>query len=160
MTDIGYAEGAPYLSLDHNPMMANDALLPSQFYDIVLRSHEPTPEHKLMAALLEDALRCWIGKGTWTVAHRVRLQVEANKWLFGNYESPFSLEQVCDYLCHADGSSLEPNWIRTELRKLPQDGISGLSQFNIVRHASDIRRSITENRRRRRNNHCVRSNRL
>jgi hypothetical protein len=99
-------------------------MMMSQFFDM-LRPSEASGEHRLMAAVLEDALHCWIGAGyaasgpgptdppfaQWQSEKRGRLRAEADAWIFGGYPAPFSFAAVCDAL------GLEPDYIRKKLRE-------------------------------------------
>jgi hypothetical protein len=104
-----------------------DVLLPVQIDYLLRRSfadsgHNQSPERDLFAALLDDALRCWLGAvGVLTgnvVGHgpcrlrRSRLHAEADRWIFGDYECVVSFEMVCSLL------GLDAQWIRDSLRRV------------------------------------------
>jgi len=113
---------------DIDPAIIGAELLPSQFYDQLHRSADRTPEQRLMAAILEDALYCYLGSGTaWAGANyhcqitnkNERLRLEAERWLFGSFSAPLNFEMVCAAL------GLDPGWIRRELRR-PEIGPRGV----------------------------------
>src|SRR6266478_6012886 len=95
--------------IDLSQIVANDAILPEQYCDLIARSTQLCPELRLLLAVLDDALRCWVGK-TGTFATRERRQAEAEKWLFGNYETVLSFIFVCQYL------NIDPHYFRDHLR--------------------------------------------
>ncbi len=100
-------------------------LLPEQFNDLVHRSSERRPEQRLMLAILEDALYCWLGVPAlggcqgenhiqacqrWTTVKQMRLHREANRWIFeDDPKAPLSFAAVCAALC------LDPDFIRARL---------------------------------------------
>ncbi|MBV8362438.1 MAG: hypothetical protein JO189_31570 [Deltaproteobacteria bacterium] len=89
-------------------------ILPSQFHDLFQRSGERSPEHRLMMALLEDALHCWLNStapGIFTTVKREKAHREADAWIFGGYCAPLTFVQVCSWL------NLDPEYIRRELLK-------------------------------------------
>jgi hypothetical protein len=113
-------------ALDNNSLIANDAILPSQFADLISRSTEGSPEHLLFLTVLEDALRCWLCSSAlggwnrnnretyhaWASSKRIRLHNEADRWLFGHYSAPLTFAAVCAVL------DINADWIRSELKKL------------------------------------------
>jgi len=84
-----------------------DHLLPVQFTELLQRPSERTPEHKLMAAVLEEAIRTFCRCAGARGARRRRLFREAAEWFASHDVSwPFAFENVCEAL------ALEPEWIR------------------------------------------------
>jgi hypothetical protein len=89
-----------------------DQMLPVQFAELLQRSAERTPELRLMAAVLEDAIRTFCrGPGSRGV-RRQRLFRETADWFESSDVTwPFSFENICDAL------ALEPGWVRRLLRR-------------------------------------------
>jgi hypothetical protein len=109
-----------------------DTLLPEQFGDL-FRSTERTPEQRLMLAILEDAIRCWLGVPTalrndpWMASKRTRLAREADIWLFDDgAKAPISFKTCCGAL------GIEPEWFRQKLRKIAEAPISDESRSNFT----------------------------
>ena len=79
-----------------------DIILPAQMWR---RRH--SPEHRLMIAVLRDAINCLLkdqGNG--------RTSREAQQWIMGpDVDWPFSFENVCDVL------GLDPGCLRSGLRR-------------------------------------------
>jgi len=89
-----------------------DRLLPVQFVELLQRPTERTPELRLMAAVLEDALRTFCGCAGASGRRNQRLFQEAADWFASSDASwPFAFENICDAL------GLEPAWIRQLLRR-------------------------------------------
>jgi len=87
-----------------------DQLLPVQFFELLQRPPERSPELRLMAAVLEDAVRrfcvCAGAAGT----RRRREFEETADWFQSTDTSwPFSFENICQAL------GLAPAWIRRML---------------------------------------------
>jgi hypothetical protein len=105
---------------------------PSQFYDLLFRQIEPTPERRLMAAILEDGLRCWIRNGS--------RHDEADRWIFGDSVwAPLTFETVCGAL------GIDPAWLRERLRRRPST--QKLSQVRITVRVTDAQRIGLKKRR-------------
>jgi len=89
-----------------------DHLLPVQFTELLQRPSERTPEHKLMAAVLEEAIRTFCRCAGARGARRRRLFREAAEWFASHDMSwPFAFANVCEAL------ALEPEWIRRALQR-------------------------------------------
>ena len=89
-----------------------DRLLPVQFVELLQRPTERMPELRLMAAVLEDALRTFCGCAGAPGRRNQRLFQEAADWFASSDASwPFAFENICDAL------GLEPAWIRQLLRR-------------------------------------------
>jgi hypothetical protein len=87
--------------------LASDHLLPVQYAELLQRSSVRTPELKLMAAVLEDAIRCFCQCAGSPGLRSQRLFRETAEWFESHDASwPFAFENVCEYL------ALEPDWIR------------------------------------------------
>jgi hypothetical protein len=92
--------------------LASEHLLPVQFTELLQRPFGRTPELRLMAAVLEDAIRSfWQCAGSRGVRSQ-RLFRETAEWFESHDVSgPFTFENICDAL------SLEPEWIRRVLAR-------------------------------------------
>jgi hypothetical protein len=120
-----------------------DTLLPEQFGDL-FRSTERTPEQWLMLAILEDAIRCWLGVPTalrndpWMASKRMRLAREADIWLFDDdAKAPISFKTCSGAL------GIEPEWIRQKLRKVAEAGVSDESCSNFAGQGDEVDVSCT-----------------
>lgn len=98
----------PHGSADTIP----DLLLPVQFTELLQRSSDRSGEQRLMAAVLEEAMRSFC---QWAGAPGMRAQRlfgEAAEWFASDDVSwPFAFENVCHAL------ALDPEWIRRLLRR-------------------------------------------
>ena len=89
-----------------------DHLLPVQFAELLQRPTERTPEHKLRAAVLEEAIRTFCRCAGARGARSRRLFREAAEWFASHDVSwPFAFENVAEAL------ALEPEWIRRTLQR-------------------------------------------
>ncbi len=89
-----------------------DHLMPVQFTELLQRPSQRSGEQRLMAAVLEDAMRSFC---QWADAPGMRAQRlfgEATEWFASPDVSwPFAFENVCSAL------ALDPEWIRGLLRR-------------------------------------------
>ena len=94
-------------------------ILPEQFAGM-LRSAEVSPEHRLMVAILEDALACYLGGGKiiglYRLSKREALHWEAERWIFGANDTLLPFSDVCNAL------NMDPVWLRRELEKRSASG--------------------------------------
>jgi hypothetical protein len=120
-------------------LSVEERILPEQFRELLHGSAEPSGEHRLMLALLEDALHCWLRVGgfdtTLTTVKQERAHREADAWIFGGYLAPLSFEQVCGWL------NLNPDYIRRELLKLSGTGSTNLPRYTRTRVRVAVGRS-------------------
>ena len=87
-----------------------DPLLPVQFTELLQRPSERTPEQRLVAAVLDEAIRTFCACAGRRGMRHQRLFREAAEWFASRDESwPFAFENVCDAL------GLEPEWMRRTL---------------------------------------------
>ncbi len=92
--------------------LAPDQMLPVQFAELLQRASERTPELRLMAAVLEDAIRTFCRCAGSRGVRNQRLFRETAEWFDSSDASwPFGFENICDAL------GLEPDWIRGLLRR-------------------------------------------
>lgn len=85
-------------------------MMPVQWAGLVGKASENRPEVRLMAAILEDALRCYSKSPTvvggpgrhdfeqWRRSKRRELQAEAAEWFFGGDDAQVTFGMVCDVL--------------------------------------------------------------
>ena len=89
-----------------------EQILPVQFAELLQRSSEPTPERRLMAAVLEDAIRTFCRCADSRGVRRKRLFSGTADWFESpDVRWPFSFANICDAL------ALEPGWVRRLLRR-------------------------------------------
>ena len=100
----------PWLSARFDP----DFLVPDQFFDMTRRRSMVDGEPRLVFAVLEDAVRCYV-KTANSSRRRDRAQFdEAQRWFHAEagIHSPFSFEYICDVL------GIEPVSLRARLKLL------------------------------------------
>ncbi len=104
----------PWLSSRFEP----DFLVPVQFYDLTRRRGSLDGETRLVFAVLEDAVRCYV-KNVNSTRRSDREQFdEVSAWFEARDagRTPFSFESVCDVL------GIEPGTLRKQLKNLtPRD---------------------------------------
>jgi len=94
------------------PVIQPDTVLPSQFFAGLRQKGFIEGEKRLMAAVLADAVECYM-KQAFAAEHRAQqIFLEAEAWLFEDQQGPwfFSFNNICDMLV------LEPEYIRRGLR--------------------------------------------
>jgi hypothetical protein len=106
---------APQAESDRNyasydSILQPQVILPAQFSDGHRRAARSEPLRRLMAAILEDAIRCFRTNINARRAPR-RLEFwEAKQWFFGSEaEGPFAFENVCHVL------DIDPTQFRRKL---------------------------------------------
>ena len=119
-----------------------DQMLPVQFVELLQRPSEQTPELRLMAAVLEDAIRTFCRfAGSQALGSR-RLFKETAEWFETSVVSwPFSFENICDAL------GLEAEWIRRLLRRWRGSRTSTthrMANIPSVRRIAGSRHTVTE----------------
>jgi hypothetical protein len=92
-------------------------VLPGQYADLVRRNHVIEGELKLLLAVLEDAIRCYLRNVDSKEGERHREFVEVRNWFEGNRRGPrrgdiFSFENLCAAL------GIEPLVLLTRLKIL------------------------------------------
>ena len=92
--------------------LASEHLLPVQFTELLQRPSGRTPELRLMAAVLEDAIRSFCQCAGSRGVRSQRLFRETAEWFASHDVSwPFAFENICDALV------VEPDWIRRLLTR-------------------------------------------
>jgi hypothetical protein len=83
----------------------------------------PAPEAELVAAVLDDAIICFIKYATAKQRREQRLFRETEEWLFAEDANwPFSFENLCGFL------EINPNYLRSGLMRLKQQLEAGESK--------------------------------
>ncbi len=73
------------------------AILPSQLVPRI--AHQPGPEMRLLAAVLEDAVNCVVGNSDARTRQRRREFLKAYEWIWEDRSDwPFAFLNVCDVL--------------------------------------------------------------
>jgi hypothetical protein len=94
------------LAIDDEARVPPDTLLPAQ----LTRPAAHHPERALVAAVLLDAVECFLRHREATTRRHRRLFEDAEQWIFGtDGVAPFSFEDVCDFL------SVDADCLRTAL---------------------------------------------
>ena len=93
-------------------------------------------EHRLMLAILEDAVSLHVK--SWSVGFVTRRDIrEAREWLAsGDRSLPFSFESICDVL------GLDPSYIRRGIRAFRARPTETAARFAVRHHGSGRRPSI------------------
>jgi hypothetical protein len=73
-----------------------------------------TPERRLLAAILRDAIDCYMRYCCAKSRREKKMQQETEEWFFGDGEGVFSFENVCEIL------KLSPGYIRRGLLRYKQ----------------------------------------
>ena len=103
-------------------MTQPDIILPSQHFG---PRRKQAPEHRLMIAVLQDALDCVEKYRCATSAHGRRLFHEAKRWLLADEADwPYSFECICGAL------DLDSNAVRQRLRVALEQRTSSRTKAN------------------------------
>jgi len=108
-------------------LLQPDTVLPSQYYAALRRKSIQEPERRLVIAILEDAVDCFI-KHMFSSDRRSRqLYLDAEEWITDtDRDWPFAFENVCDVL------SLEPEYMRHGLLALREKALARRPAGNVV----------------------------
>jgi len=95
------------------PVFQPDTLLPAQFFAVLRQKAFVEGEKRLMAAVLADAVDCYMKYASSTDNRSRQLFLDANAWIFESEKGPWfvSFVNICDLL------GLEPAYIRAGLLK-------------------------------------------
>jgi hypothetical protein len=110
--DFGYAGSRTALTGIENltSMFQPDTLLPAQYYDTLRRKTLLDPEHRLMLAILDDAIACYQGNLFARNRKNKRLFDDAEEWIVTpGSDWIFSFDHVCETL------GLNPAYLRRGL---------------------------------------------
>ncbi|MFN8627849.1 MAG: hypothetical protein U0587_17955 [Candidatus Binatia bacterium] len=88
-----------------------EVILPEQFFGALRRQRPRQGEQRLMLAMLEDALRCFQNHLFARRSRERRLFWDAEQWLLGEDQAPFSFEHVCAVL------EIDPAYLRERLQR-------------------------------------------
>jgi hypothetical protein len=92
-----------------------DTLLSGQYFDDRRRSRLLEPEHKLMLAILEDAVECFQANCSARCGKRKRVFDDAREWIFESRKDwIFGFENICNVL------GFHPEYIRKGLLRWRQ----------------------------------------
>jgi hypothetical protein len=95
---------------DSSSLFEQETLLPDQHADLHRAAHR-NGEHRLLYAVLEDAVRCWQMYQSATTTRGQRLFCEAATWFADQDDSaPFTFIAICQLF------DLEPDYVRAGLR--------------------------------------------
>ncbi|HEY2387140.1 MAG TPA: hypothetical protein VGK30_09275 [Candidatus Binatia bacterium] len=92
--------------------LAPDAMLPQQFFAALHGRGDLSAERRLVVAVLEDALHCYLKYADAENPKQRQLFLEAEEWITGDNPTWFfSFSNVCDTL------GLDPDYMREGLAK-------------------------------------------
>ena len=101
--------------MENKDFFKEDASLPAQYWKAFARTQELGPEKRLLAAVLEDAVKSY--RTLAFAGGRRFLEVEA--WIFGDdHKNPFSFRNICDVL------GLSASRLRQSLRACTTTGLA------------------------------------
>jgi hypothetical protein len=115
---LNYEAGEDFLCREHtrNLFGQPDVLLVSEYLQVYQSNTTHTPETRLIAAVLEDAIDCYMKYLFAKTRRGKRLRNEAEEWIFSPSEDwIFSFENICEML------KLEPDYIRRVLLRYKQE---------------------------------------
>jgi hypothetical protein len=122
------------------PGIVPDQMLPVQFAELIQGSSDRTPEHRLMAAVLDDAIRSFCQFAGSRLGREKRLFRETAEWFEScDVSWPFSFESICDAL------ALDPQWIRGLVRRWERAHASvahGVVKVPCIRRMAGIRHAV------------------
>jgi len=87
------------MDFDAHTLIEPDAVLASQFFDALRRQGLPEGEYRLMLAVLEDALHCFVQHAGDTDRDKRELYADAARWITGPSDGGlYSFATICDVL--------------------------------------------------------------
>lgn len=97
-----------------------DVLCTQEYLHVYQGRPSDTPERRLMAAVLRDAIDCYLRDCCAPNRHKKRSYREAEEWFFkGDDRGVFSLENVCGIL------NLDPGYIQRSLLRYKEQIAAG-----------------------------------
>jgi hypothetical protein len=129
----------------HEKVIDAGLLLPVQYADLVRRNHVIEGELKLLLAVLEDAIRCYLRYANAKDGERHREFIEVRNWFEGARAGVrrgdiFSFENLCAAL------EIEPRYLLGRLRILTIDDLPSRRYqmrrhrpLSSLRHANGVR---------------------
>jgi hypothetical protein len=110
----------PLFSTELESLFEDEVLLPNQYFDSPMGRSRP-PEHRLLWAVLEDAVRGWQVYESATDRKGHEQFSQASAWFASEADdSPFTFVAICQ-LFH-----LEPDYVRCGLRRWRERRITRL----------------------------------
>jgi hypothetical protein len=104
-----------YVSEAYTHLLQPDTVLPSQYYAALRRKTIQEPERRLVIAILEDAVDCYVKHMFSSDRRSQQLFLDAEEWFADDdREWPFAFENVCEFL------GLEPGYMRNGLKALKE----------------------------------------
>jgi hypothetical protein len=91
-----------------------DVLMMHEYLHVFQYRPALTPERRLLAAILRDAIDCYMRYCFAKSRREKKMQQETEEWFFGDGEGVFSFENVCEIL------KLSPGYIRRGLLSYKQ----------------------------------------
>lgn len=117
---------AGYIEAAGSGVLVPDMITHAQYYS----SPTASPSHRLLLAVLEDAIHCYQQHCRATRGSRRRLFLEAKEWLFDSNSTAFmSCRTVCESL------GIEPAQLRRSLREWRLRTMHGLRAPRLPRRA-------------------------
>ena len=117
----------------------DELLLPVQYAALVRGDRPLAPEHRLLWAVLEDAVRCWQIHERRRTSRERRLFGEVAEWFASDDDaSPFTFIAICQLF------GLEPSYLRAGLQRWSARRATGgkVVPFR-VRRISGLRHTVT-----------------
>ncbi|MGH7823304.1 MAG: hypothetical protein ACREQ9_26385 [Candidatus Binatia bacterium] len=107
-----------------------DTLLPSQFFGALREKGFVEGEKRLMAAVLADAVECYMKYAFTSESRAHQLFLDAEAWIFENETGPwfFSFTNICDVL------GLEPEYIHRGLLEWRRKRVPTFRPAEAFRH--------------------------
>jgi hypothetical protein len=104
-----------------------DVLCTHEYLHVYQGKPSDTPERRLMAAVLRDAIDCYLRDCCAVNRHRKRSYREAEEWFFsGDDHGVFSLYNVCGIL------NLDPGYIRRRLVRYKEQNVSPANSRGMI----------------------------
>jgi hypothetical protein len=118
------------------PVFQPDTVLPSQFFVALREKAFIEGEKRLMAAVLADAVDCYMKQAFSTDTRGRNLFLDAEAWLFTDERGAlfFSFRNICDLL------NLEPEYIRRGLREWHHKRQATIRPADVFRRAPSASR--------------------
>ena len=84
---------------DSHALLEPDPVVASQFFDAIRRQGLPEGEYRLMLAVLEDAVHCFVEHAGSFDSDKRALYSDAARWITGPSDGRlFSFETICDVI--------------------------------------------------------------
>lgn len=135
-----FVSGMHAFATKYDPTLEEELLLPVQYADLVRGDMQRPPEHRLLFAVLEDAVRCWQVHTNATGRRGQRLFREVAEWFASDADdSPFTFVAICQLF------GLEPAYVRDGLQRWrDRHRASGAKVVPFrVRRVSGLRHAVT-----------------